>query len=656
MAEMIRGEATAGGAATDAVFGDSVSVGSMAAEGIPTGDSGAAGSGVVGAPPIADRPADRRAIQSAGLTGNATTAAISDRPTPRDTGPVSHRRSRRSGWPYVVALLTLDGIVIAWVWPTLTRPFWYDEAWRAYHLSVGQGWFAALRSANAPLPLGWFLLERAFLVTFGNTPFVLRLPEILALPACTLLTYLLGRWWLARPAAALAAAALTVNGSLIVYGLQLKSYLPEAACAAGVVHLWLRARQASEQGRSPLWAQLGMAVCGVTALSSLFLLAPLLLIDLADAVAILVRPRPGRGAGTGAGGRRRGSRRSGSRRRVGPLARLPGALLVAAASVAHLVLFVLPQSYLTGNPYWQGFFLDSSTWASRLGTAGADLATRSTTAALTRPDGQFGSPFTGSPLLSGPAGWIVAGITAGLLICWAAGIVAASRSRNGPALLAALIGAIVSIVIAGSVGQWPVGFVRANLFLLPPLYVLAAVGAARLVRATGRVPAGQWASGGVALIWVGFVIFVGATRIEQIRSTADDPLLLGAMDKLVAVEKADARPGDIQIVVSGRRDLTQWYKPQEYYAFYADGTRGGIPVANRDTLLLEPATWAGSIAAFLPHHPHAGALFLVTYNHVSGENRSRLVGLLRARGWCESGPTSTWQLTGELSRLTPCRS
>lgn len=572
------------------------------------------------------------------------TPSVARRPS---DGPRHAAQPRHRGWPYLLLLLALDGVVIGWVWPTLTRPLWYDEAWRAYHLSIGAGWFSALKSANAPLPLGWYALERGMITTFGNTAFVLRVPDIVALPVTTLLTYALARWWLGRPAAAIVAAALTINGSLIVYGLQVKSYLPEAACAAAVVLLWLRARRAADNGRSPLPAQAGLLICGITSLSALLLLAPLLLADLGAALAAVPR-----------------SRRTTPWRRDPATKRLPGAVLVGAASLAHLKFFVLPQSYLTKTPYWAGFFLHRDTWWDQVRTAGADLASRSLTGALLRPDGQYGSPFVGSKLLTPITGWILLVLTIGLLVGWFAGIVGAARSRDGRALLAAILGAIALVLVGGAMRQWPAGWVRANLFLLPPLYVLAGVGVRTLVRAA-RAPGGAFAATlGVALAlaglgFAGLAATVGAGRVNQVRATAHDPLLLGDMDRLVAAEKAQARPGDAQIVVSWRDDLEQWYKPQQYYAFYADETRAGTAVTNHNTLLLPPGgTFGDPIKAFLAARPDAGAIFLVTYNLVPDQARDNLLTFLGRQGWClpPGGAASRpqWPLTGQLSRLTRC--
>ncbi|WP_165162678.1 MULTISPECIES: hypothetical protein, partial [Protofrankia] len=643
---------------------------------------------------------------------------------------------RWRGGVAVAALVGLDAVVVAALWPTLVRPLWYDEAWRAYHLSVGAGWFEALRTANAPLSGGWFAVEKLAAALGGDTELVLRAPQIVALVVLSLVTYLLGRWWLPRPAATVVAGLLTVNGGLLVYGLQLKSYLPEAACAAAVAHLWLCARRRAEAGRR-LWpARAGMALCAVMAVTSLFVLAPLLLLDVVDAARAWWAHRPHRARSTATetdaaapeSARSRRRSRQGSRRRPrqstwqNPRRRpisagLAGSVLVGGCGLAHLVLFVLPQSYLTTNPYWRNFFLTRNNAAGQLRTALWELPRNAFTAAMTRPDAQFGSPFTGSPLLAGPDHRLHVCVIVGALVCWAAGLDVAVRDRAGRALLLALGGALALIAFASAAGRWPVGFVRANLFLLPLLYVLAGTGGSALlrsallrlalprstlVRSTLVRPAPPWAAEpGPSRLWAGpggrvlgrvtavllvgavamFVLAAGAVaaqRSRQVRASATGPLLLGDMRELVAVQRRTAEPGDVQVVIPGRWDERQWYKAQQYYARYHAGrTTGGQttttdhpaadtaghpatstlgpPVAEADTLVLPPLGWDVSIPPFLAGRPRAGTLYLVTYNLVFPDAVRGLHALLGGLGWCPDEPTRrSWPLTGEITAFTRC--
>ncbi|WP_239380244.1 hypothetical protein [Frankia sp. CIT1] len=552
-------------------------------------------------------------------------------------------------------LAGLDAAVVVAVWPTLARPLWYDEAWRAYHISayhigVGTGSFDTLRTANAPLSLGWLAVEKLAVAVGGNTEKILRVPQIISLIALSLVTYTLGRWWLSRPAATIVAGLLTINGGLLVYGMQVKSYLPEATCAVAAVYLWLHARRAADSGGSPWRAQLGMAGCVVMTVTSLFVLVPLLLVDVVDAGRALRahRLRP---------------------------ARVVGSALVGVVGSLHLALFVLPQSYLTTNPYWRNFFITRDNAVAQLRSAGWELPRDAFTAAMTRPDGQFGSPFTGSPLLTDPDHRLHVCVVAGALLCWTIGVYAAARDRAGRALLVTLGGALLLIAVAAARGQWPIGFVRANLFILPLLYVIAGIGASALIslawsriRQAGR-PRRWWRP--VVVIPAATVLLatamtatlavtaVSAQRIRQIRASADSPLLLGDMRELVATGERTARPGDVQIVIPGRWDERQWYKAQQYYVSYYDGypapTAPTTPVTEMNTLVLPPLGWAASIPPFLAARPDAGALYLVTYNLVFPDSLRTLDSTLAGLGWCpDSSGRRSWPLTGQITRFVRC--
>jgi hypothetical protein len=549
-------------------------------------------------------------------------------------------------------LLGLDIAVVVALWPTLVRPLWYDEAWRAYHISVGTDWFDTLRTANAPLSLGWFAVEKLAVIIGGNTEGVLRLPQIITLIALSLFTYALGRWWLSRPAAAIVAGLLTVNGGLLVYGMQLKSYLPEATCTVVTMQLWLCARRHADSGTSPWRAYLGMMACTVTAITSLFILLPLLAVDILDAVRAWWSrhghsPRPWRPAAT----------------------RLIGSVLTCATGCVHLVLFVLPQSYLTTNPYWRNFFITRSNAATQLRTALWELPRNTFTAAMTRPDGQFGSPFTGSPLLTDPDHRLHVCVIAGAILCWAIGTSVAVRDRAGRALLTTLSGAVLLIALAAARKQWPIGFVRANLFILPLLYLVAGIGASALVRSAWpcvrqiRRPT-VMISVLSALLTTALAAGVAVTvvsvhRIVEIRASADVPLLLGDMRELVTIGRQTARPGDIQIVIPGRWDEKQWYKAQVYYTSYYSGyptdTAPTPPISDGNTLVLPPRGWNTSIPPFLAARPDAGALYLITYNLVFPDSLRELDSSLAGLGWCpDASGRRSWPLTGQITRFLRC--
>jgi hypothetical protein len=81
------------------------------------------------------------------------------------------------------------------LWPSLTRRFWFNEVWRAYEISKGSGWWAALKTGG-PMPAGWYFLERASSYLFGSTELTLRLPTALFVPVMAVVLMLLARWWM----------------------------------------------------------------------------------------------------------------------------------------------------------------------------------------------------------------------------------------------------------------------------------------------------------------------------------------------------------------------------------------------------------------------------------------------------------------------------
>jgi hypothetical protein len=294
-------------------------------------------------------------------------------------------------------------------------------------------------------------------------------------------------------------------------------------------------------------------------------------------------------------------------------------------------------------------------------TATWDFPENLMTAALTRADGQFGSPFLGSPLLVEPRPWLRWTVVAGLLAGWAVGTAVALRTREGRGLLLAVVGSFLLTVAAATRGQWPVGFVRANLFLVPLLYVVAGIGAFAVARWTWAVAPrswrGGWAFGVLAFLtlWLVLAGAVAGQRIQEMRTTAGAPMLLGRMDALVAFQQGRARPGDVQVVIPGRYDMGQWYKAQQYYARYDDGLRG-LGVDDSDTLLEppRPRLWRAPLEDFLARHPQAGGLFLVTYNLVLPAERKLMEGELARLGWCDTGAGASWRLTGEITYLRRC--
>jgi hypothetical protein len=475
------------------------------------------------------------------------------------------------------------GLVVAGVlaWPLLFRPFWYDEAWRAYHVTITTGWWSALRSANAPMAAGWLAVERAASTLLGNREAALRLPAFASLPVLGIATYRLARYWLPTPWSTLAAASTVLNGSLAFYGLQLKAFLPEAAGAAVALCAWLDGRDAVASGRSARWHYVVLAICVVVALPVVFLVVPMLVVD---AVEWMRDRRP----------------------------RFPFAPVALAAVVtAHTLLFVRRQSYLAHDAYWSDFMLTGGPAAvvRRIGSALRSFPTDFATAGATAGDRRNG-PFLDSPLIRPPFAPLHAFVSGGLAIAWVAGAAVLSRCRRGRAMLVVLGGCGLGIVAASLHRDWPVGFVRPNEFLVPLLAVVAVVGVAGALRlAATAKPAPVVVT--VASVWLAALLAVGIWRVDQVR-TARDPLALGDIRAAVEYEARWARPGDVFVVVTGHADVAQWTKAHSYYAFLADRTRLPRPLGEANQLGTD--RWDGRrVARFVRSHPAPHHLFLVVY-------------------------------------------
>src|SRR6266702_464924 len=158
-----------------------------------------------------------------------------DASTPRagsrlGSGAAANAAPRWVGAAVVAALLVEAAVVFLRVRARVSAPFWYDEQWRAYHLSLSAGFWRELPHVNTAVAVGWVGIERASALAFGNNEWALRLPEVLALPAIGWPTWRVARHWVGVTASAIIAAAMVASGPLLPYAVQLKPYAIEALC------------------------------------------------------------------------------------------------------------------------------------------------------------------------------------------------------------------------------------------------------------------------------------------------------------------------------------------------------------------------------------------------------------------------------------------
>ena len=316
-----------------------------------------------------------------------------------------------------LALLLAQGAaLLAALWGLVRSPLSFDEQWRAYYVSLGTGLWDQLHTSSAPFTAGWVGLEQAAAALLGTTEWGLRLPMALAIPATALATYRLGRRWLRPPAAFLVAAALAVDGSVLVYGLLLKPFVFDGFWTVVATLLWLRLDEGG--GRWPLrtLGHLALGLVTVAAVPTVLVLAPLLVLGLVRAD------------------------REGWRRWLGQLGLSALTALVAAV---HLLVFIAPQTRVLAAPYWVDHFAPVDQGAAAvvrfIGRQLAGYVPELATSTYLDPD--VADPLWQQATKTSPAPGLGLLVSAALLVALAAGAAACLRRRDGRALLAAVAGA-----------------------------------------------------------------------------------------------------------------------------------------------------------------------------------------------------------------------
>ncbi len=144
-------------------------------------------------------------------------------------GRWSRLRARWPAWADAAGAVAVFGILIQISALTGARPLWADEEMIALNVRdrsvttlAGPLWMG--QSA----PLGWLVLERTALVTFGTGEIALRLVPMLFGGATLLLAVWVGRRWLHPIAAALFVLLCAISPWLAHYALELKHYSADA--------------------------------------------------------------------------------------------------------------------------------------------------------------------------------------------------------------------------------------------------------------------------------------------------------------------------------------------------------------------------------------------------------------------------------------------
>jgi hypothetical protein len=557
------------------------------------------------------------------------------------------RRVPRGDVLCVAALVVGAGLIEFWLRHLLTRPFYYDEAWRAYNISLGPHFLSHLHASAGPLALGWVGIEYAARLVFGNTEAGLRAPMFLGLPVLAVATYLLARRWLGTWMSLCVAALLLFNTWIINYALQLKSYSYEGIFAVAAIALYLLVQRA---GLSParllgLYALLGLTC--VFSLPNLFVVVPLLVLDL---VRVL---------------------RSGQ----AVVLRIAGEALAGVIALAHYLLFVRPQSGVAGIAFQTRYAPHEPAAFVRFVIDGVGSYVPLIVTGVAGGARSVGTPSYVLP----PAAYYL--LSAVLWVLLAAGVVAAARDTAGRALVVAVGGALLLQLIASAVHRWPFGMLRVNVFLLPLLYLLAGIGAVALARWL-RGPLrgdGQWsvsvtwwraivaAAAGLALVGAGAAgASATAHALAETSQLQTIPTMFGGVSDAVADARLEAHPGDL-VIIRTNRSTPEWYAaPWLYYMLYYRGYPTAVAasprIPARDTLAVVSVT-PRAVHRFLTRHAASPVIFLWEYiatgawtHDVPGKTfppalYQQSVRTLRQFGYCPVSDTE-FSITGHLTVLS----
>ena len=542
----------------------------------------------------------------------------------------SENRSRRGLVAGIVICAGVPVALLASLWTVLNVPFWYNEQWRAYNISQGGDWWAALKGDGAPFPAGWYFLERATGSVFGSTELVLRIPTAIFIVIGCVLLMLLAKRWLPVGIAVVVALLGTLTGTLFSYGVQLSEYQIDATAVVGVLLSYELATEVDD----PTWSTWrlyafygGIALACIFSTPAVFVAGPLLVLDVGREVL---------------------------HRRLGP--RLLAAFSSGVLALLHLALFVLPQSALTASPFWDSQFLPHH----GLGTQVAfvwDGLKGFVTGAFTSSI-QAAAP---GSLLGEQWAWVLTLAYGAMLLI---GLVVVVQSSRGRRMLFAVASSLVLTLIASYFRHWPFGFVRTNYYLVPVLVLIAGIGAHRSVQwcrsrvskvlsRTGprsRRPVVVVLAVALALLLVAGTMVAALDEVgsyRQVRgSSTSVPYGIQIGDAVGSV-RAEARPG-AALVVAGVMAIPGW----EYYDYEYDGrsTRKG------------PSLPPGRAAFVVDHGSHRissfitrldpGQVFLYIPFGTSGPEWGRDVAQISKGRTCRQTSLKAYSVTGLLVSLT----
>lgn len=533
-----------------------------------------------------------------------------------ESGPARWRH--RVGAPVAVAALSVQAVaVLALSSRLITRPFGFDEQWRAAWVDLGPDIAGRLHDVPGPMTAGWVGLEWLTLQVLPNTEWALRLPMLAAFVFLGVATFWLARRWVGDLAAYLTASLMLLNGPLLVYGVLLKPFVFDAFCAVMMLIGWRWAQGRRPRARAVAYVGLGLAT--VFASSAIFVLGPLVAYDIASAW---------------------------RRRRLRPWRWLvpdAAALLIAAA---HLWFFLGKQDrllregqlYPSARPYWQDYFVPHGPLGEAAGFIVDRIRPVATllTASYLPPDDT--DKYLIGSVPPSPPSLVVAtlAIAFSALLVW--GIWRAWHRTSQRILVVVLFGTLAGSLAASFLGAWPFGMVRANLLLVPMLYLLAGIGATDLARTArsmwrrGRIPRRVIAAT-LAVTVVSVIAIAVPTEMATLQAVNDrhsaPQFVDRTRDVVRLVHRVAAADGVAVIVLNP----DGWH----YYADLHEDSRNDEGVRPRpDRVLLTNHPGDRAIVSFLTRHGDAERVVVYNLTGLVPEDHLRQDQWLFGRGYCPS--------------------
>jgi hypothetical protein len=569
------------------------------------------------------------------VTGQETRLTAATRP---DAGDAARQTPRRpiADLVAVAGLLVISGVIEFSLRTLLSRPLYSDEAWRAFDIAMGPRFFSHLSESGAPLALGWLAIEDTSRFLFGDNEVALRAPMFVALPVLGIATYLLARKWLGVTVSFCVAALLLVNSWTVNNALQLKSYSYEGILAVATVALVLLVRRTTWRPVPLLLLYAALGLTAVFSLPNLFVLGPLLLLDLARTI----------------------------RFRDRTALRIAGEALAGVIALVHYALFVRPQAGVAGTAFWMYHYaphrLGPLVRFTLKGIQSFDplMVTGVVNAANSQAANTL--PTAARDVLA-----------IGILLLLASGVWAAVLDTAARTLVVSLGGALVLELVASAVQRWPFGMVRVNIFMLPLFYIVGGIGAVWLARTiSGRRRGGDarprpvtwWrvvALGGLAVALAATVGTGGvatAHALAQTYQAQDQPTEFTGVKAAVQQARELAAPGDL-VIIRSFRSPPFWYG--EGWLYYMLSYQGNPPslarlprIAASDTTSVFAVTPA-TVGNFLAAHPHSQAIFLLELRLPDGNPpalHEESLRTLRRFGYCPTREIA-YPVTGDMTVL-----